>query len=190
MEWQLFEHWLSEILYFKFDILVPKTFSFGLCASNGGPVAKVVENWFWPAFALTFEGRFFSTGVKSTLSWGGWSTVPHRASQPYAVVLRVNGSHLIKNYLITFLALISGAWLSLARTARLPSEPFHPRDPPSFFPLAQTLVRYPALPSTSIFLPFSFAACKLQVLVPFFFLSWKVSRRKDKPQWTLDQRYS
>ena len=43
----------------------------------------------------------------------------------YAVVVRVNGSHLIKNYLITFLALISGAWLSLARTPRLPSHRCH-----------------------------------------------------------------
>lgn len=44
---------------------------------------------------------------------------------PYVVVVRVNGSHLIKNYLITFLALISGAWLSLARAPRLPRHRCH-----------------------------------------------------------------
>lgn len=43
----------------------------------------------------------------------------------YVVVVRVNGSHLIKNYLITFLALISGAWLSLARTPSLPRHCCH-----------------------------------------------------------------
>lgn len=49
---------------------------------------------------------------------------------PCVVVVRVNGSHLIKNYLITFLALISGAWLSLARAPRLP------RRTASFLPLS------------------------------------------------------
>lgn len=38
----------------------------------------------------------------------------------YVVVVRVNGSHLIKNYLITFLALIRYAWFSLSRAPRLP----------------------------------------------------------------------
>lgn len=39
---------------------------------------------------------------------------------PYVVVVRVNGSHLIKNYLITILALISYAWFSLRRAPQLP----------------------------------------------------------------------
>lgn len=38
----------------------------------------------------------------------------------YVVVVRINGSHLIKNYLITFLALIRYAWFSLSRAPRLP----------------------------------------------------------------------
>lgn len=37
--------------------------------------------------------------------------IPH-----VVVVMYINGSHFIKNYLITFLALISCAWFSLSRT--------------------------------------------------------------------------
>lgn len=42
----------------------------------------------------------------------------------YVVVVRVNGSHLIKNYLITFLALIRYAWFSLSRAPRLPRHSY------------------------------------------------------------------
>lgn len=171
MEWQLFEHWLSELLWSKFDTL--KSHFLLVPDSDNGPV----EDCFWPAFALTFQERFLTTGVKSTLTWGGWSTVPHRASQPYVVVLHVNGSHLIKNYLITFLALISGAWLSLARVARLPREPFHPRDP-TFFPLAQTLVRYPAFPPT--FLSFTFAAFKFHSYLSLYWFRSSFSSGKNR----------
>lgn len=62
---------------------------------------------------------------KGNPAYGSAAGMKHPASSQltsYVVVVRVNGSHLIKNYLITFLALISGAWLSLARAPRLPSH--------------------------------------------------------------------
>lgn len=65
---------------------------------------------------------------KGNPAYGDAAGMKHPASSQltsYVVVVRVNGSHLIKNYLITFLALISGAWLSLARAPRLPRHRCH-----------------------------------------------------------------
>lgn len=60
------------------------------------------------------------------------------------VVVRVNGSHLIKNYLITFLALISYAWFSLSRASRPPTAT-------SFFSLALSLSARLALTSILLY---------------------------------------
>lgn len=82
---------------------------------------------------------------------------------PYAVVVRVNGSHLIKNYLITILALIRYAWFSLIRAPRLPryrSYFFLSRSPSLFSPS-----RSPTPPSPS---PFS---CLLHHLLTPSFVS-------------------
>lgn len=79
---------------------------------------------------------------KGNPAYGGAAGMKHPASSQltsYVVVVRVNGSHLIKNYLITFLALISGAWLSLARAPRLPSLTFSfPPSPSLCLPRARS----------------------------------------------------
>lgn len=120
---------------------------------------------------------------------------PWGEAKPYTLVLRVNGSHLIKNYLITFLALISGAWLffslllsfsilflllsfsfslSLGRTTQLRCKPFRPlsslriasRIP---FPRSQnpSLVRYMTSFTFSNF-PTVFPSLVFQVTAQFF----------------------
>lgn len=64
------------------------------------------------------------------------------------MVVRVNGSHLIKNYLITILALIRYAWFSLSRTPQLPRHHSYFFLSRSFYP---SRFYSPTLPSPSPF---------------------------------------